>query len=177
MRDLLARNRVLKNSGIADTRSNTPPGAEIEHLRKSQAPLSSHPKLRSRPCWRGHSYVSLIDRQVTVMAFQKVPPLDFLIYFIYLSLSWLPKILKPCQIPSSGLFTSPCLIWSVANSSQIIPFHFSPLLPRLALFLIQTFIFLICTLSYSNLLYQWLQPVLGSLHQIHLWALHIQFIL
>lgn len=105
------------------------------------------------------------------------PPLDFLIYFIYLSLSWLPKILKPCQIPSSGLFTSPCLIWSVANSSQIIPFHFSPLLPRLALFLIQTFIFLICTLSYSNLLYQWLQPVLGSLHQIHLWALHIQFIL
>lgn len=74
MRDLLARNRVLKNSGIADTRSNTPPGAEIEHLRKSQAPLSSHPKLRSRPCWRGHSYVSLIDRQVTVMAFQKVPP-------------------------------------------------------------------------------------------------------
>lgn len=88
-----------------------------------------------------------------------------------------PKILKPCQIPSSGLFTSPCLIWSVANSSQIIPFHFSPLLPRLALFLIQTFIFLICTLSYSNLLYQWLQPVLGSLHQIHLWALHIQFIL
>lgn len=73
--------RILKNAGVTHIRSNIPPGAGIEYPRKSQPFPSPDPELRSRPCWRGHSSISLIGRGVALMLFQgnflEIYPLEF----------------------------------------------------------------------------------------------------